>query len=271
MTYSSVETSEADGNPVELYCFARGTSIWRYTSASHDFDTSGMIDEPFDGVYSARYIRRGAVAQSSEPSRNSLSLEVARDLELLAVFRDLSIPGVMAVTVFRLQRLDDEAQITTLWSGRVLGVAWTADGARLECEPSSASLARNALRQLYARRCTHVLYDNLCRALPVPIVTALTAVSGRQIAVTPGTLPAGELAGGWVESLSGDKMAMIVANDAEMATLMMPESFAPGDAVRFYRGCDKTMETCQSRFNNLDNYGGFPFIPQKNPFNAGIF
>jgi hypothetical protein len=27
----------------------------------------------------------------------------------------------------------------------------------------------------------------------------------------------------------------------------------------------------RSRFNNLDNYGGFPAIPSKNPFSTGVF
>jgi hypothetical protein len=31
------------------------------------------------------------------------------------------------------------------------------------------------------------------------------------------------------------------------------------------------VSTCQSRFDNLDNYGGFPFIPLKNPFATGVF
>ena len=27
----------------------------------------------------------------------------------------------------------------------------------------------------------------------------------------------------------------------------------------------------ETRFNNLDNYGGFPAIPVKNPFSTGVF
>jgi len=29
--------------------------------------------------------------------------------------------------------------------------------------------------------------------------------------------------------------------------------------------------TCAERFGNLDNYGGFPAIPSKNPFSTGVF
>lgn len=36
---------------------------------------------------------------------------------------------------------------------------------------------------------------------------------------------------------------------------------APGDRVRLEAGCDKRMETCRLKFNNLLNYQGFPDIP----------
>jgi len=36
--------------------------------------------------------------------------------------------------------------------------------------------------------------------------------------------------------------------------------------VKIYPGCDRVRATCESKFDNLDNFGGFPWIPTKNPF-----
>lgn len=36
---------------------------------------------------------------------------------------------------------------------------------------------------------------------------------------------------------------------------------APGDMLRLEAGCDKRVETCRAKFNNLSNYRGFPDIP----------
>ena len=36
---------------------------------------------------------------------------------------------------------------------------------------------------------------------------------------------------------------------------------AVGDRVKLVVGCDKKVETCRARFNNIANYQGFPFIP----------
>jgi uncharacterized phage protein (TIGR02218 family) len=42
-----------------------------------------------------------------------------------------------------------------------------------------------------------------------------------------------------------------------------PLPFAPnaGDAFTAYPGDDKTQATCQNKFNNLANFGGFPYVP----------
>jgi hypothetical protein len=38
---------------------------------------------------------------------------------------------------------------------------------------------------------------------------------------------------------------------------------AIGDTFRFLPGCDHTAASCQSTFNNLSRYGGFPYIPPR--------
>jgi hypothetical protein len=35
-----------------------------------------------------------------------------------------------------------------------------------------------------------------------------------------------------------------------------------------YAGCDHLLATCRDRFSNVANFGGFPWIPQKNPFSG---
>ncbi|MDG4870579.1 phage BR0599 family protein, partial [Guyparkeria sp. 1SP6A2] len=39
-----------------------------------------------------------------------------------------------------------------------------------------------------------------------------------------------------------------------------------GQEIEVYPGCDRTAATCNAKFNNLLNYGGFDFIPPKGPF-----
>ncbi len=41
----------------------------------------------------------------------------------------------------------------------------------------------------------------------------------------------------------------------------LPYAPNPGDPFVIYPGCDKTVFSCARKFNNLINFGGFPFIP----------
>lgn len=42
----------------------------------------------------------------------------------------------------------------------------------------------------------------------------------------------------------------------------LPNVPATGDAFTVYPGCNKTMQMCRDKFNNLIHYGGQPFVPQ---------
>jgi len=40
--------------------------------------------------------------------------------------------------------------------------------------------------------------------------------------------------------------------------------------LTFIPGCDRSIDTCVRRFNNKDNFGGFPYIPDRNPATKGF-
>jgi len=62
---------------------------------------------------------------------------------------------------------------------------------------------------------------------------------------------------------------MITAH-ASGAILMVDsiEGVTEGSTVTLWPGCARTMNACLNKFNNLDNYGGLPFLPSKNPFSG---
>ena len=41
----------------------------------------------------------------------------------------------------------------------------------------------------------------------------------------------------------------------------LPNPPLNGDTFNIYPGCDKQMQTCHIKYNNLVNFGGFPFVP----------
>lgn len=122
-------------------------------------------------------------------------------------------------------------------------------------------------RNIYSPTCLHTLYDSGCG-----LIRGTYAANGT---VAAGSTPilinfAGALAlhaqGSLVFSsgLNASVRATVKSVTSGVALNLMyplPSSPAVGDAFTVYAGCDHTRGTCQSRFNNLANFRGFPFVP----------
>nr|CAX84100.1 uncharacterized protein, phage-related [uncultured bacterium] len=72
--------------------------------------------------------------------------------------------------------------------------------------------------------------------------------------------------GGLVTFTSGDcsglKMEVKSSNGASVTLFMpMPRAIAVGDTFTLQPGCDRRVETCRQRFDNLVNFRGEPFVP----------
>jgi hypothetical protein len=77
--------------------------------------------------------------------------------------------------------------------------------------------------------------------------------------------------GGVVEFVDGDGLTnrrFIVGHDnvGGALTLNLPLRGAiSSSSVDVFPGCGHDTKTCNEKFSNIDSYGGFPFIPLKNP------
>ncbi|MDE1998015.1 MAG: phage BR0599 family protein [Burkholderiales bacterium] len=268
MTYATVETSAALGQPVELYEFRRGVTAWRYTSAQTD-QTLGT------DIYTALPLQRGGIKLNSQMSQQRLELTLSRDVPLAAEFVATPPSDVMLLTVRRKHATD--ADVVIVWQGRVLAAQW-ADQATmlLHCEPIYTSLKRPGLRRLYQRGCPHVLYGAACGVSTAgrSLTANCSLVSGINITVPGASAQAnGWWAGGsatW--SVNGANVGrMIGAHAGDVLTLVgAPFGLTVGTAVTLLPGCDHTLTTCDAKFANSANYGGFPFIPAKNPLGGQI-
>jgi len=71
---------------------------------------------------------------------------------------------------------------------------------------------------------------------------------------------------GLLVSEAGAREILAHAGDTLTLRRALP-SLAPGSRISVRAGCDKTKETCNSR-GNIANFGGWPFIPWKNPMSG---
>ena len=269
MTFGTRESSEYLGEPIELYTFVRQGNVWRYTSADEDKDVGGHI-------YTALPISRNNIEQTQEMSRSNLTVNLTKNAPFLLQFRGSPPTSVISLTVQRYH--DGLADYITMWIGRVINVKFTEREAEVRCEPAYTSLRRPVLRMRYQTSCPHVLYGQSCR-----VNRSNHFITGNLLTNGGTLIQVGEcagfadryFAGGYIdwENLGDTQRRFILSHTGAQLEINLPfAGILGGASMVVYPGCDHLMGTCNDKFNNVENYGGQPFYPGKNPFTgAKIF
>jgi len=266
MTFDALEISSHDGNPVELYEFRSGVTTWRYTSADASITYNSQ-------TYAPIAISRGAISASAELNKSGLDIQVTRDNPVAQLFQQQPPGDVVSITIFKMHRSDGSVAI--IWMGRILSMSCTGLTTTLRSESIATSVKRLGLRRKYNMGCPHVLYGPGCNVIQLSYKTTGTvaAISGSQITVAAaGGQADGYYDGGfvyWQTSAGVIDYRMISAHVASLLTLTFPvHGLSVGDSVDIYPGCNHTLSECDTKFANSDNYGGWPYRPDINPFNG---
>lgn len=267
MTYNLIETSMQDARPIELYEYRRGTQFWRYTSADQNitFDAANYQAVPA--------MRRSTIEASTEQARNALKVDAPRDWDVAELYRVYPPSEPITLTVREFH--DGDAEAVVVWVGRITSAEWRGSQVEVIHEPVSSSLKRPGLRRLYQRQCPHVLYGTACalseEASAVVSTVQTISADGLELSMS-GTsgFDSNYFAGGVARLSIGSgqfERRMITISGSGLIVLGKPfGALAVGQQLRLLPGCDHTLATCNTKFGNVANYGGFPFIPQKNPF-----
>jgi uncharacterized phage protein (TIGR02218 family) len=121
-------------------------------------------------------------------------------------------------------------------------------------------------RNVYQADCQHVLFDAQCALAAGTYSTAGAVGAGSTQCVVQWTSATADYQQGTIAFTSGantgaDVTIKAVSNGALILAYPLPTTPATGDAFVATYGCDRTMATCQSRFNNLKQFRGFPYVP----------
>ena len=132
-----------------------------------------------------------------------------------------------------------------------------------------ALLSCNFPANCYQASCHHTLYGAGCdvnKANYSETQKTIGANSTKQKIYCTLTKPVGYYTNGTIVFLDGEnggsKRGVKVHENGEL-TLSMPLLFTPQANEHFsvYAGCNKSIDMCKSKFNNLANFGGTPFVP----------
>lgn len=272
MTFSTFENSVEASRPIEIYRIILGSQSYEYTSAE-DTQVVNLLS------YVPESISRTKIGQSREQNDNDVTITVPGTNEFVRQYIQVS-PGQRArVIIQRVQRSDfPSPEVITLFQGFVRSVAFTdqAKIAKISLVPLAAAASRPIPRFVYSGQCNNVLGDAGCKVdLNLPafrFVGTVSASSGNTVTV-PGlnAFADGFFNGGFVEALSGLDARLILSHTGNTIQLLLPFPFSSvGQTVTVFAGCDHTISTCKTKFNNVINYGGYAFVPTKNIFETGL-
>ncbi len=225
--------------------------------------------------FTATAIQRTNIESSQELSRSNITITTPRNNPVADLYR--VVPPSQPVVVQVQQYHDGDGALASLWAGRIMGVQFAGAKAEMSCEPVFTSIKRQGLRRAYQRQCPHVVYGPECGLNRDTFKLATTVTSFSGLTVTPAsgvsTEVAGFFAGGYLEYLSNGWLERRFITDHTGGVLTLstiPLGLSNGQAINVYRGCDHTLTMCASaKFaDNSLNYGGFKWMPLKNPFGA---
>jgi uncharacterized phage protein (TIGR02218 family) len=262
--------------PVELYRFTIDASVWTWTSGDQSIDYNGE-------TYTPEPIGRSAMEQGQEINRANIKVTVPRT-NAIAVLYLTTIPDWPAsLTIYR----QIGATILAYWKGRIAGASATGSEVTLECESAFSSLRRTGLRARYQTKCRHALYHRGCGLNIDDWKTSGTIDThdGTELIIPEAAaLANGYFTNGivrdpnglmrWISRHNGSTLMLtrpFQNMDADIAAAgygLSYGKFYGGYGVTLHPGCDRTKETCKDRFNNIENHGGFPWIPGRNPFDG---
>ena len=265
MTYNSYELSPHSGSPFELYRFAYIDQTYLYSTL--DGDQAPII---FNGEeYQKESIGRSSTDKVPDMSKSFLDLKVPRTFPVAKLFMYGPPESVVTITVFRLHLTDPDLGYITFFKGRVMSCNFSEDEAELHCEPIFTSLKRPGLRMVYDTACVHAHYSSVgCTLLKKnwKRAGAVLDAQGTALIVQEASLhPDGWFSGG--QFICGDIQRLIMIHAGVHLTLLhpVPSSVINKDCV-IYPGCDHSRQTCGNKFDNAVNFGGFSWMPLKNPY-----
>lgn len=160
-----------------------------------------------------------------------------------------------------------------MFLGRVGETAITGTEVRISLKSMIELLNVQMPRNVYQAGCLHTLYSTPgCNVVAADYTSNTTVTSGSTlfVVVTDSTENTAYYDLGTIECLSGLNVGekrtvkghVLDGSDGRFR-VAIPFPYIPetGDVYLVKPGCDKQHATCNIKFNNIDNYRGFPVIP----------
>ena len=270
MTFDTNEKSTQDGSPIELYKFIGTYNTYRMTNRGRDVTNA-------EGTYISETLKRSKLAEGTQEDDDiNLDVEIRASHPIVLEYAINEPPPSLILQVYRAHPQDLNDTLL-MWEGEV--ISWNIKGrvAKMRVPSLFSFLFNGPLPGIkYQGPCNHVLGDTRCQVdMTSPANThdtTVTAITANQIQLADNPFSDGQCDAGEMIYLTGGERRMITENAGTVFTVATPfAGLSVSDTVTIRRGCDHAFNgDCRGRFNNGIHFGGFPFVPNKNPYGGRL-
>ena len=254
---------------VTLYKFTDSNgNVWRYTSSKRAITYAGEQYDPL-------FIKHGKVTDTQSYKKMPMEITVPVNSQLAQVFGVNPPDYALFVDMWHYSPEATPPDDTfKLYSGRLLSVKINNDIAKLTFVYDLATVSNNSGQTVLSIGCPLDLYGSACGANAAAFMDSYTLVSinqeGTLLQISPvPTRPNGWYMLGFVKQ--GAVMRTISRHVGDNLWLYGPAvGLQVGQPIEVYAGCDKRITTCDTKFNNLPNFGGCPYMPAKDIVNDQV-
>ena len=260
---------------IELYKITQG-NVNRATI------TSSPVDLVYEGVtYKSTPVKRTKIISRPDLLQNKVTLQLSVH-EMLGLDLLSQVNNNLANRLI-IYRGEDVSSLSQIWAGALTAQSCSGEIATITYGGGGISLRQLGDRRPFQRRCPFVLYDSLtCRATPQTTTARVISINPtKDVLVVSGisTFSVGYFTGGVIcpsavysADNAGNRFISShnKTTDGDQLRLSVGIEISVGDTISVLAGCDRTWQTCYSKFDNIINFGGFPYLPIENPYIAEV-
>lgn len=274
MTYAANEKSVASGAPFECYRFETPMGTFRYTSLPFAV-TLGTGDgaqtfDPCPGID-----RTTAEINSVVDSLQTMDFVIPREDDLARRYNQKNLPDYCTTRVYRAHWGDDlTTQFEIEWRGEATDYSYRDGALIISTQSILQAKIQGSQCTIYTQlSCNHRVYDARCGVNKGDHTasTTVTDIDNVSIEVANQTFSNVDLQLGEMRNTRTGEARTIFQAASGLITVTYPfTDLVVGDTVELSRGCNNLMSTCIARFNNVERFLGFRYIPTTNIFvNSG--
>ncbi len=232
-------------------------------------------------------IQHGKITSNDRFENRGVTMSITSEDQRLRRFFTMAAAVKLKAWIIRIsqERLEGTVDFTKnaliVESGILAKFGFSGMVVSCELTPEPYFVDRSIPRFFCEKTCNHPLYGPGCnldkedwkfatKILSVDRAERLIVVEGQKADVDENWFQAGHFKHDVTKLFFAIAWSEHVGPDTRLKLAYWHPELAINSTLTAYAGCRHTVEDCAGKFENEANFGGFPFVPNRNPVTNGV-